>query len=155
MGPTSLKEEFDMGGLLRLLILSMPWQIKRAMSVTPWLHTNEHEPDTVNASSNRVIEFDPGWRFYLEFPSLAVLAMTVSSDATSVSVALPVRLPPSSGFEVDETASYHYYRLGPYEVAWRVLRRCRRSVGSWVSVRACDRWGAGVRGYLGKCSPCL
>jgi hypothetical protein len=39
------------------------------------------------------IEFNPDYRFYLAFSSLAVLAMMVALDGTAVSVALPVRLP--------------------------------------------------------------
>ena len=38
-----------------------------------------------------VSQFKPGYQFYLAFSSLAVLAMMVSLDGTSVSVALPVR----------------------------------------------------------------
>ena len=34
--------------------------------------------------------FRPGYRFYLAFASLTILAMMVSLDGTSVSVALPV-----------------------------------------------------------------
>jgi hypothetical protein len=37
-------------------------------------------------------EFNPGLRFYMSFAALAVLALMVSWDGTSVSVALPVRL---------------------------------------------------------------
>ena len=51
-------------------------------------------PNTLDASSNEMTKFDPGYRFYLAFLSLAVLAMMVSLDGTSVSVALPVRLLP-------------------------------------------------------------
>lgn len=36
-------------------------------------------------------KFRPGYQFYLAFSSLAVLALMVSLDGTSVSVALPVR----------------------------------------------------------------
>ena len=39
-----------------------------------------------------VPQFKPGYRFYMAFSSLAVLAMMVSLDGTSVSVALPVCL---------------------------------------------------------------
>lgn len=52
----------------------------------------EHDPDTVDGSANGASRFQPGYRFYLAFSSLAVLAMMVSLDGTSVSVALPVRL---------------------------------------------------------------
>lgn len=52
------------------------------------------EPNRLDASSNRMTKFEPGYRFYLAFSSLAVLAMMVSLDGTSVSVALPVRLLP-------------------------------------------------------------
>ena len=54
--------------------------------------SDEHHPDAVDASSNGVSKFEPGYRFYLAFSSLAVLAMMVALDGTSVSVALPVRL---------------------------------------------------------------
>ena len=50
--------------------------------------------NTLDTSSNKMTIFDPGYRFYLAFSSLAVLAMMVSLDGTSVSVALPVRLLP-------------------------------------------------------------
>ena len=97
MGPTLAKAELDMGEPLQLSPLSDPPDAvaNKAGSVGTAMATNEHEPDTVNASSNGVTKFDPGWRFYLAFSSLAVLAMMVSLDGTSVSVALPVRLPPS------------------------------------------------------------
>ena len=36
-------------------------------------------------------EFSPDWRFYLAFVSLAILTLMVALDATSISVALPVR----------------------------------------------------------------
>lgn len=52
----------------------------------------EHDPDTVDGSFDAASRFEPGLRFYLAFSSLAVLAMMVSLDGTSVSVALPVRL---------------------------------------------------------------
>ena len=85
-----------MGELLHLSPSSDPPNAvaNKEGSVGTAMATNGHEPDTVNANSNDVTKFDPGWRFYLAFSSLAVLAMMVSLDGTSVSVALPVRLPP-------------------------------------------------------------
>lgn len=48
-----------------------------------------------NSSEDAAPAFNPGPRFYLAFSSLTVLAMMVALDGTSVSVALPVRLPQS------------------------------------------------------------
>ena len=36
-------------------------------------------------------EFDPGWRFYASFTSLCIISLAAALDATSLSVALPVR----------------------------------------------------------------
>ena len=60
--------------------------------------TSEHEPDTINASSKDVTKFNPSRRFYLAYSSLAVLVMMVALDGSSVSVALPARLPPPPCF---------------------------------------------------------
>lgn len=38
--------------------------------------------------------FNPGWRFYASFISLCIITVAVALDATSLSVALPVMLPP-------------------------------------------------------------
>ena len=94
MGPASAKAELDMGEPLHLAPSSnFPDVVaNKEGGVGTAMATNGHEPDTINASSNGVTKFDPGWRFYLAFSSLAVLAMMVSLDGTSVSVALPVRL---------------------------------------------------------------
>lgn len=55
----------------------------------------ERNPEDTKAeegiSGDDGTNFHPGARFYLAFSSLAVLAMMVSLDGTSVSVALPVR----------------------------------------------------------------
>ena len=37
-----------------------------------------------------VPEFNPGWRFYVVFTTMAVITLAVALDATSLSVALPV-----------------------------------------------------------------
>ena len=47
--------------------------------------------DPIEKEKEIIPEFKPGYRFYMAFASLAVLAMMVSLDGTSVSVALPVR----------------------------------------------------------------
>jgi hypothetical protein len=47
----------------------------------------QNEGADVGAAS---ITFDPGYRFYLAFTAIAVLAMMVALDGTAVSVALPV-----------------------------------------------------------------
>ena len=49
----------------------------------------ETEPETKGEEAE-IAPFKPGYRFYMAFSSLAVLAMMVSLDGTSVSVALPV-----------------------------------------------------------------
>ena len=36
-------------------------------------------------------EFNPGWRFHLSFTSLCIISLAAALDATSLSVALPVR----------------------------------------------------------------
>ena len=94
MGLALAEAELDMGEPLHPSSSShLPNAIaNKEGSVCTAIATNEHEADTVNANSNGVTKFDPGWRFYLAFSSLAVLAMMVSLDGTSVSVALPVRL---------------------------------------------------------------
>lgn len=46
--------------------------------------------DEFNGENTDTGKFRPGYCFYLAFSSLAVLAMMVSLDGTSVSVALPV-----------------------------------------------------------------
>jgi hypothetical protein len=47
----------------------------------------QNESTDTDAAS---ITFNPGYRFYLAFTALAVLAMMVALDGTTVSVALPV-----------------------------------------------------------------
>lgn len=46
------------------------------------------------ASSSPANGFDPGWRFYTSFTSLCIITLAVALDATSLSVALPVIIPP-------------------------------------------------------------
>jgi hypothetical protein len=55
----------------------------------------QNENTDANAAS---ITFNPGYRFYLAFTALAVLAMMVALDGTAVSVALPVCTISSSNF---------------------------------------------------------
>lgn len=61
--------------------------------------TPDHDRRALAAADDLIIanadidKFKPGYRFYLAFSSLAVLALMVSLDSTSVSVALPVRSP--------------------------------------------------------------
>lgn len=50
----------------------------------------ELSTDETVVKKEQVVAFKPGYRFYMAFSSLAVLAMMVSLDGTSVSVALPV-----------------------------------------------------------------
>ena len=45
---------------------------------------------TADKAAN-LTSFSPGYRFYLAFASLSIIAMMVALDGTSVSVALPVR----------------------------------------------------------------
>ncbi|PMD33262.1 MFS general substrate transporter [Hyaloscypha variabilis F] len=55
--------------------------------------TWKEEPQTAAQSieeNTSVPEFNPNWRFYLAFCSLAVVTLAVSLDATSLSVALPI-----------------------------------------------------------------
>ena len=63
-------------------------------------------------------EFKPGYQFYLAFSSLTVLAMMVSLDGTSVSVALPVGRTYShtlstSSSKLSEHSLTNAYRLWP------------------------------------------
>ena len=46
-----------------------------------------------NLETNQVSSkpFNPGWRFYTVFTSLCVISFAAALDATSLSVALPVR----------------------------------------------------------------
>ena len=46
--------------------------------------------DRLSASSETET-FDPGWRFFASFASLCIVTLAVALDATSLSVALPVR----------------------------------------------------------------
>ncbi|KAL6719143.1 hypothetical protein ACLMJK_003380 [Lecanora helva] len=53
-------------------------------------YPQENEPIAKETEKEAaVVPFNPGYRFYMAFSSLAVLAMMVSLDGTSVSVALP------------------------------------------------------------------
>ena len=54
------------------------------------------QPETANtdgnlATSSPPASFNPGWRFYAAFFSLCIITVAVALDATSLSVALPVR----------------------------------------------------------------
>lgn len=51
---------------------------------------SENNGQKIDGVVQEAAKFEPGYRFYLAFSSLAVLAMMVSLDGTSVSVALPV-----------------------------------------------------------------
>jgi hypothetical protein len=65
-----------------------------ALQQQPPLPDQSEEKPGQNGGSDldddTAITFNPGARFYLAFSSLVVLAMMVSLDGTSVSVALPV-----------------------------------------------------------------
>ena len=54
-------------------------------------------------SSSTTEKFNPGWRFYASFISLCIITLAVALNATSLSVALPVRnnlgSPPMASFE--------------------------------------------------------
>ena len=45
------------------------------------------------ASPSPPDNFNPGWRFYTSFTSLCIITLAVALDATSLSVALPVKDP--------------------------------------------------------------
>ena len=42
--------------------------------------------------SDSSAQFQPGWRFYTSFVSLCTITLAAAFDATSISVALPVRV---------------------------------------------------------------
>ncbi|KAH8799927.1 major facilitator superfamily domain-containing protein [Hyaloscypha sp. PMI_1271] len=55
--------------------------------------TSKEEPETAEQSIEENAsgpEFNPNWRFYLAFCSLAVVTLAAALDATSLSVALPI-----------------------------------------------------------------
>jgi hypothetical protein len=54
---------------------------------------------TDDQSNDGPVTFNPGGRFHLAFASITVLAMMVSLDSTSISVALPVSIVPGFTFE--------------------------------------------------------
>lgn len=95
MGPALEKAELDMEEPLQSSLLSAPPNdgTNKEGNVGIATATDENEPDTANESSNGVTKFNPGRRFYLAYSSLAVLVMMVALDGSSVSVALPARLP--------------------------------------------------------------
>ena len=97
MGPALEKAELDMGKPLQFSPSSATPNAgaNKESNVGTDMATDEHGPDTVNASSNGVTKFNSGRRFYLAYSSLAVLVMMVALDGSSVSVALPARIPPS------------------------------------------------------------
>ena len=96
MGPALEKAELDIERPLPSSLPSAPPSdgANKEDNVGTAAATDEHESDTVNASSKDVTKFNPGKRFYLAYSSLAVLVMMVALDGSSVSVALPARLPP-------------------------------------------------------------
>ena len=96
MGTTLEKAKSDMGEPLQSSLPSAPPSdgTNKEDNVGTATGTDEHESDTINATSNVVTKFHPGKRFYLAYSSLAVLVMMVALDGSSVSVALPARLPP-------------------------------------------------------------
>jgi len=51
---------------------------------------SDETPEKVEAPSPE--KFKPGWRFMAAFGSLCVITLMAALDATSISVALPVRL---------------------------------------------------------------
>ena len=56
----------------------------------------QFQPETANTDGNLATaspptSFNPGWRFYAAFISLCIITVAVALDATSLSVALPVR----------------------------------------------------------------
>jgi hypothetical protein len=62
--------------------------------VEPKLDDTQPPPSPVPASEksqSSAEAFNPGWRFMLAFSSLAVITLMAALDATSISVALPVR----------------------------------------------------------------
>lgn len=52
--------------------------------------TENNESTKLVADDGATAPWNPGYRFYMAFSALAVLAMMVSLDGTSVSVALPI-----------------------------------------------------------------
>lgn len=70
----------------------MPSALQQEQS--PPLPDQPEEKPSQNGDSgldeDGAVTFNPGARFYMAFSSLVVLAMMVSLDGTSVSVALPV-----------------------------------------------------------------
>lgn len=96
MGPALEKAELDMERPLPSSLSSAPPNDGENTedNVGTAAAPDEHESDTINASSKDVTKFNPGKRFYLAYSSLAVLVMMVALDGSSVSVALPARLPP-------------------------------------------------------------
>jgi hypothetical protein len=59
---------------------------------TPKEHDGIAPQNEKNEAEAASIVFKPGYRFYIAFTALAVLAMMVALDGTAVSVALPVRI---------------------------------------------------------------
>jgi hypothetical protein len=49
-------------------------------------------PHSEQSATPSTEKFNPGWRFYLAFASLSVITLMAALDATSLAVALPVRL---------------------------------------------------------------
>ena len=51
-------------------------------------------------------DFNPGWRFYASFTSLCIITLAVALDATTLSVALPVIMPPLSSLLSNHLLQY-------------------------------------------------
>ena len=76
-GPATSNSTFDRGDKLEL--------------------PNQPRPEEATAlnlaSSSSPDSFNPGWSFYASFTSLCIISLAVALDATSLSIALPVRAP--------------------------------------------------------------
>jgi hypothetical protein len=72
---------------------------KEEVSPTPIRDSDSslHEiPIDPASSSQESLTFNPGWRFNAAFASLCFVSLMAALDATSISVALPVRFPISN-----------------------------------------------------------
>jgi hypothetical protein len=54
---------------------------------------NLNASDSGSLQAPELEKFKPGWRFLAAFGSLCIITLMAALDATSISVALPVRLP--------------------------------------------------------------
>jgi hypothetical protein len=55
---------------------------------------NNSTDENVEEEESAGIEFNPGWRLYLAFGTLCVLALVAALNATCLGTALPVKKPP-------------------------------------------------------------